>query len=90
MRISRRQLLQSGAILAATPCSASDRHGGAERRRAAAALAASAARLSFFGDLKYPPEFKRFDYVNPDAPKAGLGPTDVDRHLRQLQSGERA
>ncbi len=25
-----------------------------------------------FGDLKYPADFKRFDYVNPDAPKAGL------------------
>ncbi|MDP1670607.1 MAG: extracellular solute-binding protein, partial [Alphaproteobacteria bacterium] len=24
-----------------------------------------------FGDLKYPPDFKRFDYVNPDAPKGG-------------------
>jgi microcin C transport system substrate-binding protein len=27
--------------------------------------------LSLFGDLKYPPGFKRFDYVNPDAPKGG-------------------
>lgn len=26
---------------------------------------------SLFGDLKYPPDFKRFDYVNPDAPKGG-------------------
>ena len=25
-----------------------------------------------FGDLKYPADFKRFDYVNPDAPKGGL------------------
>src|SRR5258707_12944309 len=33
---------------------------------------------SLFGDLKYPPDFKHFDYVNPDAPKGGtfsqLGP----------------
>ena len=28
--------------------------------------------LSLFGDLKYPAGFKRFDYVNPDAPKAGM------------------
>lgn len=28
--------------------------------------------LSGFGDLKYPPDFKHFDYVNPDAPKGGL------------------
>lgn len=27
--------------------------------------------LSAFGDLKYPPDFKQFDYVNPDAPKGG-------------------
>lgn len=27
--------------------------------------------LSAFGDLKYPPDFKYFDYVNPDAPKGG-------------------
>jgi microcin C transport system substrate-binding protein len=28
--------------------------------------------LSAFGDLKYPPDFKHFDYVNPDAPKGGV------------------
>ncbi|HSV26062.1 MAG TPA: ABC transporter substrate-binding protein, partial [Xanthobacteraceae bacterium] len=27
--------------------------------------------ISAFGDLKYPPNFKHFDYVNPDAPKGG-------------------
>lgn len=27
--------------------------------------------LSAFGDLKYPPEFRHFDYVNPDAPRGG-------------------
>ena len=27
--------------------------------------------LSTFGDLKYPADFKHFDYVNPDAPKSG-------------------
>jgi microcin C transport system substrate-binding protein len=27
--------------------------------------------LSLFGQLKYPLDFKHFDYVNPDAPKAG-------------------
>jgi microcin C transport system substrate-binding protein len=26
---------------------------------------------SLFGDLKYPADFKRFDYVNPNAPKGG-------------------
>jgi microcin C transport system substrate-binding protein len=28
--------------------------------------------ISAFGDLKYPPDFKHFDYVNPNAPKSGL------------------
>ena len=28
--------------------------------------------LSLFGDVKYPAGFKRFDYVNPDAPKGGI------------------
>lgn len=28
--------------------------------------------LSFFGDLKYPQDFKHLDYVNPDAPKGGI------------------
>ncbi|MDX6804495.1 extracellular solute-binding protein [Terrihabitans rhizophilus] len=27
--------------------------------------------LSLFGEVKYPADFKHFDYVNPDAPKAG-------------------
>ena len=35
--------------------------------------------LSLFGDIKYPADFKRFDYVNPDAPKGGL--------VRQLEIG---
>jgi microcin C transport system substrate-binding protein len=28
--------------------------------------------MSGFGDLKYPPDFKHFEYVNPKAPKGGL------------------
>jgi len=48
---------------------------------AAAALAFPQARaaeeteahgISAFGDLKYKPDFRHFDYVNPDAPKGGL------------------
>ena len=27
--------------------------------------------MSAFGDLKYPADFRRFDWVNPDAPKGG-------------------
>jgi microcin C transport system substrate-binding protein len=40
--------------------------------------------MSAFGDLKYPPDFKHFDYINPDAPKGGtfsqIGPA---RQLNQ-------
>src|SRR5262245_52436621 len=28
--------------------------------------------ISAFGDLKYPPDFKHFDYVNSNAPKGGV------------------
>ena len=28
--------------------------------------------ISTFGELKYPPDFAHFDYVNPDAPKGGV------------------
>ena len=28
--------------------------------------------LSLFGEIKYPSDFKRFDYVNPNAPKGGV------------------
>jgi len=36
-----------------------------------AALAEPRHGISAFGDLKYPPDFTHFDYVNPDAPKGG-------------------
>ncbi len=37
----------------------------------AAAQTAPSHGLSLYGALKYPPDFKHFDYVNPDAPKGG-------------------
>jgi microcin C transport system substrate-binding protein len=36
-----------------------------------AAKAAVTYGMSLYGDLKYPSDFKSFDYVNPDAPKGG-------------------
>jgi microcin C transport system substrate-binding protein len=49
---------------------------------AAAAAAEPRHGLSVFGDLKYPPDFTHFDYVNPDAPKGGkmalIGPSPVE------------
>jgi microcin C transport system substrate-binding protein len=38
---------------------------------ATAAFAEPKHGLSVFGDLKYPPDFQHFDYVNPQAPKGG-------------------
>ena len=48
-----------------------DRLSALSARYAAAAVAEPRHGLSVFGDLKYPPDFKHFDYVNPDAPKGG-------------------
>ena len=36
-----------------------------------AAKAAVSYGMSLYGDYKYPPDFKHFDYVNPSAPKGG-------------------
>lgn len=78
MAITRRDLLLTGAAVAALPALGSV--AGVPVVRAAEAqsageLASSALpwrhALSLFGDIKYPAGFKRFDYVNPDAPKGG-------------------
>lgn len=49
---------------------------------AAPAVAEPRHGLSIFGDLKYKPGFRHFDYVNPDAPKGGrlttIGPGAID------------
>jgi microcin C transport system substrate-binding protein len=46
--------------------------GGLRLPRAEAADDIETHGLSSFGDLALPPDFKHFDYVNPDAPKGGL------------------
>jgi len=73
LAINRRQLLQSGAFAALTPAL-----GGIAAipminpvNAQSAAEPAWRHALSLFGDVKYPADFKRFDYVNPDAPKGG-------------------
>src|SRR5712664_3807675 len=38
---------------------------------ATAALAAGTYGVSLFGELKYGPDFKNFEYANPNAPKGG-------------------
>jgi len=44
----------------------------AEAKQIEAAQDSERHGMSAFGDLKYPPDFKHFDYVNPNAPKGGI------------------
>jgi microcin C transport system substrate-binding protein len=64
--LTRRNALALGAGAAATMVVAPD--------LSPEALAQDAERhgMSGFGDLKYPPDFKQFEYVNPNAPRGGL------------------
>ena len=48
------------ALFAAGPSVAAETEGAAPRHG-----------IAMHGDLKYPPDFKHFDYVNPDAPRGG-------------------
>lgn len=45
--------------------------GGAAAEDPAAPTVIESHGISTFGDLKYPADFKHFDYVNPEAPKGG-------------------
>ena len=75
MALTRRYLLQGGALAAMTPAL-----GAATGLPAINSAHAQSSTnepvwrhaLSLFGDIKYPAGFKRFDYVNPDAPRGGL------------------
>ena len=74
MAITRRHLLQSGAFAAIGP--AFGVAAGIPATESAHAQTSTGEltwrhALSLFGDIKYPAGFKRFDYVNPDAPKGG-------------------
>ena len=70
LRLTRRSVLRAGTLAAVSPLFGQ------------APLPATPAReqvsepqwqhgLSLFGDLKYPPGFRHFDYVNAEAPKGG-------------------
>jgi microcin C transport system substrate-binding protein len=75
LAITRRHLLQSGAIAAITPAlGLTAGIPAVEQAHAQSATGEPVWRhaLSLFGDIKYPAGFKRFDYVNPDAPKGGI------------------
>jgi microcin C transport system substrate-binding protein len=74
LAITRRHLLQSGAFAAVAPALAATTGLplGAAHAQTAAGEPTWRHALSLFGDIKYPPDFRRFDYVNPDAPKGGV------------------
>ena len=70
MKFSRRSILRATAATFAAPAL------GALGNSAICASAAAQTQtwkhaLSLFGDVKYPADFKYFDYVNPQAPQGG-------------------
>jgi microcin C transport system substrate-binding protein len=75
LALNRRHLLQGGAVAAIAPALGTA-SGFSLISSAEAQTAASEPvwrhGLSLFGSLKYSADFKRFDYVNPDAPKGGI------------------
>ncbi len=71
MKFSRRSILRATAATFAAPAL------GALGNSAISASAAAQTQnwkhaLSLFGDVKYPADFKHFDYVNPQAPQGGV------------------
>lgn len=74
MALTRRDLLLTGTAAAALPALGSV--AGLPAIGVAHAQSVSELTwrhaLSLFGQVKYPADFKRFDYVNPEAPKGGV------------------
>ena len=78
MRLTRRSLVRTGVLAALSPILGSTGVPlvGSAARAQGFSSAGHAERdwkhgLSLFGQLKYPPDFKHFDYVNAQAPKGG-------------------
>jgi microcin C transport system substrate-binding protein len=71
VKLTRRTLLRSSIALA-VPAAAVDPFATLGIGPAHAEEANWRHGLSLFGDLKYPAGFRQFDYVNPNAPKAGV------------------
>ena len=75
MEITRRRLLQGGAFAALSPMLGIAAGIPAIDAAGAQPVAGEPVwqhGLSVFGNIKYPADFKRLDYVNPDAPKGGV------------------
>jgi microcin C transport system substrate-binding protein len=71
LAITRRHLLQGGAVAAMAPALGLTPDLGIASAKAQATEPAWRHALSLFGEVRYPAGFKRFDYVNPEAPKGG-------------------
>ena len=78
MRLTRRSLVRTGVLTALSPIlgSVGVPFVGSAARAQVPSPGGTVGRdwkhgLSLFGQLKYPPGFKHFDYVNPRAPKGG-------------------
>jgi microcin C transport system substrate-binding protein len=71
-RLSRRHVLGLGiGALGATQFWTARASEGGPEAHVVEAHAVEAHGMSAFGDLKYPADFPRFDYINPAAPKGG-------------------
>jgi len=78
LRLTRRSLVRTGVLTALSPIlgSVGVPFVGSAARAQVPSPGGDVGRdwkhgLSLFGQLKYPPGFKHFDYVNPRAPKGG-------------------
>src|SRR5579863_1093391 len=74
LTLNRRHLLQGGAVAAIAPALGTASGFSVATSAGAQSVAGEPAwrhGLSLSGALKYPADFKRFDYVNPDAPRGG-------------------
>jgi microcin C transport system substrate-binding protein len=78
LTLTRRHLLQGGALATIAPAlGVATGLPAVDFAHAQTSTGEPAWRhaLSLFGDIKYPAGFKRFDYVNPEAPKGGIART---------------
>jgi microcin C transport system substrate-binding protein len=68
MSCTRRTLLRAAGLMCIAPALSLQRFG----LEANPAESVWRHGLSLYGELKYPPRFAHFDYVNPNAPKTGM------------------
>ena len=71
MHLTRRLIVRAGALAAFSPIIGRLRRIGPAAAQGSEAAANWRHGLSLFGELKYAPGFRHFDYVNPNAPKTG-------------------